>query len=76
MNDRSNPHSQRWREMQDAVTRARKRPVEVIEAVATCGSREQAAAALADLLDVDERLAEQLLDLQVAEFLGQLQARS
>jgi hypothetical protein len=58
--------------MQDAIARARRRPIEFMEIVARCDNRGDAAAGLAVLLDVDIWLADQLLDLQVVEFLGQL----
>jgi hypothetical protein len=57
--------------MQDAVARARQQPAAVIEVVGTSASREEAAAALGELLDIDHRLAEGVLDLRVFDFLGQ-----
>jgi hypothetical protein len=61
----------RWEQMQEAVSRARQRPVAVIEAVAGAADRDSAADALAALLDVDPGLAVDLLDLRVSEFVGQ-----
>jgi hypothetical protein len=66
--------SGRWRQMQDALERARTRPIEVIEAVAGASDREEAAAALSGTLDLDEWIADQLLDLHVSEFIGQLRS--
>ena len=65
----------RWRQMQDAIARAQQHPMAVMEAVAVSPSREDAAAALATLLDLDRTLSDQLLDLPVSEFVGKLPAR-
>jgi hypothetical protein len=60
----------RWREMQDAIRRACERPVAVMEVVATSSTRANAAAALATLLEVDLDLSDQLLDLNVSNFIA------
>jgi len=56
--------------MEDAIRRAYERPVAVMEVVATSSTRANAAAALATLLEVDLDLSDQLLDLNVSNFIA------
>jgi hypothetical protein len=63
--------SDRWEQMQDAVSRARQRPVALVEAVAAAADLDEAADAIAALLDIDAGLAAELLNLHVSEFVGQ-----
>jgi hypothetical protein len=60
----------RWSEVRDAVERAKQRPLEVVEAVASAPTRQAATAALSHLLELDEQLADQLLDLHVSDFVA------
>ncbi|MCG3751966.1 hypothetical protein [Amycolatopsis sp. Poz14] len=63
--------NERWQDMQDAIARARQHPAAIIQAVSSCSSRGDAAAALMPLLKIDRDLADQLLDLHVSDFIGQ-----
>ena len=60
----------RWAEVRSAADRARQRPLDVIDAVARTHTRDEAAAALGRLLEIEEQLADQLLDLHVSDFIG------
>jgi hypothetical protein len=50
--------------------------METIGAAATARNREEAAFALAELLGVDTRVADQVLDLHVSDFVGELRGKS
>lgn len=54
---------------------ARNEPSAVMDAVASANDRPRAAAAIARLLAVDEDLADQVIDLSLAEFLGRQRGR-
>jgi len=56
--------------MQHAVERARDCPAGVMRAVALSDERSTAAAALARLLEIEHDLADELIDLKLAEFVG------
>ena len=58
--------------MQVAVGEATARPAELMEAVGRAGSRPEAITAVAQLLQIDDTLASNVLDLRLWDFLGQL----
>lgn len=59
-----------WHALQDAISRAQQDPVAVIGAISASADRGKAAAALAKLLEIDEKLADQLLDLHLSDFIA------
>ena len=55
--------------MQDVVGRARLQAADIVEAIKTAETREEAVASLAESLAIDRGLAENLLELRFADLL-------
>jgi hypothetical protein len=66
--DRSEPVD-RWQLLVEAEAGARKRRAEVMDAVGRATGRSAAVRAIATALDIDERAADELLDLPLWRFL-------
>ena len=61
---------QTWVEMQSALRRARDQATDVMRIIASARDRSEAAQALASLVGCSPELADQLLDVHLAEFIG------
>lgn len=59
-----------WEEMRGLVSDCLGRGPEIMGIVSSAGSRPAAAQGIADLLDAPVELADQLLDSQLADFIG------